>query len=1160
MDGSKFAHLHLHTQYSILDGAIPTRRLVDHCARLGMPAVAMTDHGNMFGAVEFQQNCLEAGVKPIIGCEVYVAQGSRFDKDASTGGFNGINHMILLTMNATGYANLVKMVTRAYLEGFYYKPRIDLELLREHNEGLIATSGCLSGAIPAAISNGQLDRAWELVETYSRLFDDRFYLEIQRHGIPAQERVNQELLAMNRDLGLPLIATNDCHYLECGDAHAHEALLCVQTGKTLDDHDRFRFDGEGFYVKSAEEMLEVFHDVPEAVTNTVDVAERCDFTLETGCAYLPDFDVPDGHTAATYLRELTHRGMHGRLGLDADAPYPDKHAEYARRIEYELEVIEGKGYPGYFLIVWDFIRFARERGIPVGPGRGSAAGSLAGYALEIVDIDPIEYRIPFERFLNPERMSMPDIDVDFCMNRRGEVIRYVEERYNGAGEDDRRVAGIVTFGTMAAKAAVRDAGRVLGLPFVDVDRVAKLIPEQLGIKLEDALRDSRELRELAERDESVGKLMDLARGFEGQIRNPGRHAAGVVIASRPITDVAPLYRDPRSKEVVIQFDYRYCEQVGLIKFDLLGLRTLTIIQTAVDRIRATHDPEFDISDTDLADPVTYQLLSRGDTDGVFQVGQSQGMTDLVVKIQPREFRDLIPLVALYRPGPLQSGMVDDFVERRHGRKPVRYQLPELEEVLDETYGVILYQDQVLQIANKIAGYTLGEGDLLRRAMGKKIPAVMEQQRARFVDGAVANGHPPDTVGQLFDLILQFAGYGFGKAHSAAYALLTHQTAYLKAHYPAEFYAATMTAEQREQEKLDRYMKDAARRDIQMRAPCVNESVAEFSVAEGGSAVLFGLAGVKNVGEGAVEAIVEVREKDGPFRSLFDFCSRVDLRRVNRRVIESLVRCGAFDFTGARRAQLWEALAPALERGQRELRDREQGQGSLFGDAGEVQEPPLPDVPEWGRGELLAGEKEMLGFYVTGHPLLDHERVLQRFSTLTLDQLETLGGATRGDVWIGGLLTGLRTQKTRRGDMMARAVLEDLGGAIPTVFFPKTYDRHASALRADAPVFVRGKLSADDERYELHADEVIPIDDAWARCTQQLVLELEHGAASAERLGELRSLLDLQPGKVPVTVRLRLPDAAQALLELPGHRVSVTPELVEKIDALFGQEVTRCAVS
>ncbi|MCE2392598.1 MAG: DNA polymerase III subunit alpha [Proteobacteria bacterium] len=1109
---AKFAHLHLHTQYSILDGAIPIERLVDHCSARGMPAVAITDHGNMFGAVEFQTQCERAGIKSIIGCEVYVAQGSRFEKDASTGGFNGINHMILLAMNETGYANLVKLVSKAYLEGFYYKPRVDWELLQAHHEGLIATSGCLSGAIPSAIQAGRIEHAWELVERYSRLFRDRFYLEFQRHGIPDQERVNRELLGMHRDLNLPLLATNDCHYLTCNDSHSHEALLCVQTGKTLHDHDRFRFDGEGFFVKDGEEMLEVFHDLPEAVTNTLEIAERCDFQLATGTNYLPDFEVPAGHDASSYLRQVTHAGLRSRLGLDPEEPYPDSSRDYAQRVDYELGVIVDKGYPGYFLIVWDFIRFAKERGIPVGPGRGSAAGSLAAYALGIVDIDPVEYTIPFERFLNPERMSLPDIDIDFCMNRRAEVIRYVERRYNGSEQDDRRVAGIVTFGTMAAKAAVRDAGRVLGLPFGDVDRVAKLIPDTLGIKLADAKRGTRELRELIESDPQVERLMDLAASFEGQIRNPGRHAAGVVISSRPITDVAPLYRDPRTKEVVIQFDYRYCEQVGLIKFDLLGLRTLTIIADAVERVRARHDPDFDIAGSDRSDPETYELLCGGDTEGVFQVGQSQGMTDLVLKIQPREFRDLIPLVALYRPGPLQSGMVDDFVERRHGRKPVRYLLPELESVLSETYGVILYQDQVLQIANQIAGYSLGEGDLLRRAMGKKIPAVMEEQRAKFIGGSVANGHPRDIVAQLFDLILQFAGYGFGKAHSAAYALLTHQTAYLKAHYPAEFFAATMTAEWREHDKLERYMKDASRRAIRMRAPCVNASEREFTVVDGGSGVAFGLAGVKNVGEGAVDAILEARREGGDFRSFHDFCSRVDLRRVNRRVAESLIRCGAFDFTRERRASLWEGLGAALERGQREQRDRELGQGSLFGEKGGGSEPALPEVEEWSQADRLSGEKDTLGFYLTGHPLLEHEETLRRFASFALDRLPPPSSAGR-EIWLGGLLTGLRTVKTRRGQTMARAVLEDLSGSINVVFFPDAYDRATGLLQTDEAVFLRGALKFDSDRAELHAEQAVPIRDAWSRCSKRLRL-------TDERLRELCVVLDHAPGDVPVRLELQ----------------------------------------
>ncbi len=1152
---SRFAHLHLHTQYSILDGAIAIPPLVERCASLGMPALALTDHGNMFGAVEFQEQCQRVGVKSIIGCEVYVAQGSRFEKDASTGGFDGINHMILLAMNEQGYLNLVKLVSKGFLEGFCYKPRVDLELLREHNAGLIATSGCLSGAIPRAIVDGRLDAARSLIETYSGIFEDRFYLEFQRHGIASQEVVNRELLGMQRDLGLPLLATNDCHYLSCNDAHSHEALLCVQTGKTLSDPQRFRFDGEGFYVKDADEMLEVFHDVPEAVTNSVELAERCNFELQTGQALLPEFQVPSGQSASGYLTKLVLRGLKERLNLEPAAPFKKCHAAYERRIRYELEVIISKGYAGYFLIVWDMIRFARDRGIPVGPGRGSAAGSLVGYALRIVDIDPVEYGIPFERFLNPERPSMPDIDVDFCMNRRSEVIRYVEEKYNGEGEEGPRVAGIVTFGTMQAKAAVRDCGRVLGMPFADVDQIAKRIPDTLGIKLAEALEQSRELRELRDRQPQVRELLDLAISLEGQIRNPGRHPGGVVISSKPLLEVAPLYRDSRSKEVVVQFDVRASEKVGLVKFDLLGLRTLTIIQDAVERVRARHDPNFDIVQTDLADPPTYELLCRADTLGVFQL-ESSGCSELVYRMQPKHFRDLIAILALYRPATLQSGMVDEFIEARQGRRQRPYLLPELEEVLAETYGVIVYQDQVLLIANKIAGYSLGQGDLLRYAMGKKIPAEMERQRVTFVDGAVANGHPKEKAEQLFDLIFEFSGYGFGKAHSAAYALLTHQTAYLKAHFPAEFYAAAMTAEWRDQGKLDRYVKDGAKRSIAILPPGVNESQAEFSIGESGQDVRFGLAGIKNVGESAVEAILKERRQTGSFESLFDFCSRIDTKRVNRRVVESLIRCGAFDFTKATRASLWQALPAALVAGQRAQRDREQGQGWLF-DGLETPAEQLGEAEEWTRSQLLAGEKEMLGIYLTGHPLDDRRDLLERFSTHTLDAIPE---TARGDVWLGGLVSGLRTQKTRRGGLMARGRLEDLHGTINTVFFPETYEKAAALLRDEEPLFLKGTVVGEADLVELQVQEAIPLDEAWKRRTIRLTLQVEAQVVTRGRLASLRSILDLVPGPVPVNLELLLPSGAQTVLHLRRHRVAVGPELVAEIDALFEQPVARCCLA
>jgi DNA polymerase-3 subunit alpha len=906
-------------------------------------------------------------------------------------------------------------------------------------------------------------------------------------------------------------------------------------------------------------MLEVFHDVPQAVSNTVEVAERCDFVLQTGNLQLPEFRVPAGESFDSYLARLAWRGLAERLSGDPDAPLPRGSDEYASRLEYELDVIKRCGYSGYFLIVWDFIRFARERDIPVGPGRGSSAGSLVAWALQITGIDPLEYRIPFERFLNPERVSMPDIDVDFCMNRRSEVIRYLEERYNGEGDQGRRVAGIVTFGTMQAKAALRDVGRVLGIPFADVDRIAKLVPNTLGITLAEALQHSRELRELVEGDARYKEVFELAKHLEGQIRHPGKHAAGVVISSGPLIETAPLYRDSRTKEIVTQFDYRCAEKVGLLKFDLLGLRTLTIVRDAERRIAETCDPDFSIEKAPLDDVATYDLLCKGDTEGIFQVGQSTGMSDLVVKFQPRRFSDLIALVAIYRPGPLQSGMVDDFVERRHGRGKVEYLLPELEEILAETHGVIVYQDQVLQIANRLASFSLGEGDLLRRAMGKKIHSEMEKQRERFLEGCRKNGHPEQKASEIFNLMYQFAGYGFPKAHSAAYALLTQQTAYLKAHYPAEFLAAVMTAEWRDHDRLVRYVRDAASHGIEIQPPSVNQSEAGFTVVRDGErkGIRFGLVAIKNVGEGAVEAILQARREAGPFRSLFELCERVDSRRVNRRVLESLIRCGAFDFQKATRASLWTACPAALERGAQAEADRASGQESLFGDLPAAREPALQEIAEWEPSERLRAEKELLGLYVTGHPLMEHAETLERLRTLRSDRIDE--GFRSRRIRMGGMLSGLTTAKTRRGGLMARAVLEDLHGAIDVVIFPQVFEEHAATLRAGVPVLVRGMLQLESDRAELHLDDVVQLAEGWERWTTALRLRLDERTAARKHLDELRAILDLVPGEVPVSVHLRLSSGAEAVFQLPRHRVAVNAELVRSVDRLFGRSVTECVI-
>ncbi|MGE4607739.1 MAG: DNA polymerase III subunit alpha, partial [Myxococcota bacterium] len=732
MSAEPFVHLHLHSQYSLLDGAIKISPLFERVKELNMPAVALTDHGNLFGSVEFYVKAREAGIKPIIGCEVYIASGSRFSKEKrahDSSGYDAINHLILLAMNATGYRNLVYLASKAYLDGFYYKPRIDMDLLRDHSEGLIATSGCLSSMVSRAITGGRTAEAWRLVEDFSGLFKDRYYLELQRHGIGDQDVVNAELIKMSRDMNLPLLATNDCHYLGRGDHDHHDALLCIGTATNLDDPNRFKFDGKGFFLKSGEEMAEVFSDHPSAVRNTLALAERCDVELavDTGEYHLPDFQVMPGQTKERVLEQAAWRGLRERLGLAPDEPIGSKHAPYEARLKTELGVIEPMGFAGYFLVVADFIDFARREGIPVGPGRGSAAGSLVAYSLGITGVDPIEYDIIFERFLNPERISMPDIDVDFCMRGRDRVIQYVAEKYNGEGDDERRVAQIITFGKLQARAAIRDVGRVLGMPYSDVDRISKLVPDTLGISLDEAIEQNAEIRTRAAADGQIAQLLEIARGLEGLTRHASTHAAGVVVSDRPLIDLVPLYRDPKSGDVVTQYDMIGVERLGLIKFDFLGLKTLTTIADAERRIRASGHPDFRVENAPLDDPTTYEMLGNGDTEAIFQV-ESTGMTDLVVKLRPNTFKEVIPLVALYRPGPLGSGMVDDFVNRKNGSTPVEYLVPELEELTAETLGVIVYQDQVLQIANRLAGYSLGEADLLRRAMGKKKPQEMERQR------------------------------------------------------------------------------------------------------------------------------------------------------------------------------------------------------------------------------------------------------------------------------------------------------------------------------------------------------------------------------------------------------------------------------------------------
>ncbi|MGH7167755.1 MAG: DNA polymerase III subunit alpha, partial [Nitrospiraceae bacterium] len=1070
---AQFVHLHLHTQYSLLDGATQIDPLIKQVRTFGMPAVAITDHGNMFGAIEFYQKAKAAGVKPIIGCEAYLAPGSRRNREGHLA-HNDYYHLILLASSRTGYQNLIKLVSKAYLEGFYYKPRVDKELLQQHHDGLIALSGCLSGEVPYLIGQRDMEGAIRAAGEYREIFGkDQYYLEVQANGLEQQRVANRGLVEIHKKLGIPLAGTNDCHYLKKEDARPHDVMLCLQTGKTLNDPNRLRFDTDQLYVKSTDEMVAEFAELPEAVRNTCRIAEQCDLKLAFNTSYLPQYRVPDGYTRESYLEKLATQGLADCL---RERPGAVPAATYEARLREELTVIITMGYAGYFLIVWDIINFARSRGIPVGPGRGSAAGSLVAYALRITDIDPLVYHLLFERFLNPERVTMPDIDMDFCMDRRGEVINYVIDKY---GED--HVCQIITFGTLGAKAAIRDVGRVMEIPYAEVDRVAKLVPSQLNITLEDALAQEPRLREVTDTDPKIGELMTVARALEGLARHASTHAAGLVISQEPLTDHVPLYKGAND-EIVTQYPMGDVEKIGLVKFDLLGLKTLTMINHAVGLINARRAPGaaagerpqlLDIVRLPLDDPATYTLLASGRTTGIFQL-ESPGMRNLLLKIKPECFEDLIAILALYRPGPLESGMVDDFIKRKRDPSQIAYDPPALEPILKETYGVIVYQEQVMAVANRLAGFSLGQADLLRRAMGKKKPEDMAKQKALFLQGAKKNHLSEKKAEKLFDLMAYFAGYGFNKSHSAAYALVTYQTAYLKAHCPTEFLAALLTSEMGNADKMVGYFTEC--RDLGMRVlpPDVNESHKDFTVVEDG--IRFGLAAIKNVGEGAVESIIATRNETGRFRSFLDFCGRIDLRKVNKRVLEGLIKVGAFDSTGARRAQLAAALDQTLEGAAAVQRERECGQTSIFGEAGgegsaaaDLAGPALPDLPEWDQDQMLKYERELTGFYISAHPLARYAGAIQKFATSNSEGLSEVGDGR--EVKLCGIITGIRTMMTKKGDRMAYFHVEDMHGLVEVIAFPDLYKAAGALIVPESVIRVTGTVERAEKGTRLKGTRI-----------------------------------------------------------------------------------------
>jgi DNA polymerase-3 subunit alpha len=1155
---SEFVHLHLHTDYSMLDGACDVDKLVKHVKKLGMDAVAITDHGNVFGALHFFNAAHKEGIKPIIGCELYVCKKDdhRIDRTPPEG--DGYHHLLVLTESDEGYRNLVKIASEASLHGFYYKPRISKAFLAEHAKGLIGLSGCLKGEVCELLMEGKYEAARKVAGAYRDLFGkENFFLEIQDQGLEQERRIHPDLFRLEKETGIPMVATNDSHYLCEDDAHAQDVMVCIQTGKSIQDANRLKFQTNQFFVKSGEEMRRVFKDAPDVLTRTLAIAERCNVKLGKVRNPFPDFQVPAGYTLDSYFERVTRDGFARRQQLlrelQAEGRLKHSLADYEQRLEQEIRIIQQMKFAGYFLIVWDFIRYAKDNHIPVGPGRGSAAGSLVSYALGITDIDPLQNELIFERFLNPERVSLPDIDIDFCMNRRGEVIEYVTRKY---GRDN--VAQIITFGTMAAKAAIKDVGRAMDIPYGDVDRIAKMVPSTLNITLEDALRDSPPLATAYESEPQVRILIDTAKKLEGLVRNAGVHAAGVVIAPQPLIDLVPLYRT-KNDEIVTAFDMKAVEKMGLLKMDFLGLTTLTILDDALKLIAQLRGERLDLQKIALDDKLTYEkVFHTGLTSGVFQF-ESHGMRDVLRRYQPNSVEDLTALNALYRPGPIQGGMIDDFIDRKWGRKPIVYELPELEQILKETLGVIVYQEQVMQIANRLAGYSLGEADLLRRAMGKKIPAEMAAQRERFVEGALQRGFPEKKIVKIFDLMEQFAGYGFNKSHSAAYALLAYHTAYLKTHYPVEFMAALLTSVTGSTDDVVKYINECREMGIPVEPPDINVSDANFTPH--GSAIRFGLAAVKNVGHTAIDSILAARKELGRFRSIFEFCEKVDLRLLNKRVLESLIKSGAMDGLG-KRSQLMAVIDKAIERAQKAQRDAESGQHGLFGVFQQEQHSQtndkLPDVPDWDEHQRLTAEKEILGFFITGHPLEKYRDKLADFNALDTDAISHMKQSTgKDEVTTGGIITNVRVLKSRKGDFYAQGTLEDMSGSVDLLVFPEAYRRLADKVKLEVPVLVRGGVRVEEgSNPKLTVGEITPLEEARPKLARALRIRVPLETATEATIDQLHAIFAERRGAAKVLFDLEREGDFMVVMEAEGYNVQPDRIFIARVEQLCGRGSVR----
>ncbi|MFZ1072437.1 MAG: DNA polymerase III subunit alpha [Verrucomicrobiia bacterium] len=1186
MSHADFVHLHLHTEYSLLDGACRLDRLMDKAHELKFPALAITDHGVLYGAIDFYQAAREKGIKPIVGCEVYVAPGSRLEKKTGSGGRDVYHHLGLLARDATGYKNLIKLTTEAHLSGYYYKPRIDKELLAAHKEGLIAMSGCLASEIPDLIMKDQIDRARDVVDWFKQtLGPDNFYLELQNHGIAEQAKVNRHLIQWAKEFGLKLVATNDVHYIEKSHSHAHDCLICIGTQTQLADTKRMRYEPEQFYLRTPEEMKARFAETPGAVKNTLEVAEKCNLEIEFGKLHYPVFNPPEHFTREGYLRQWLAEGLFRRYtihakvegkefiveGIDDPARLPTYQAEskddgreakakiatdpqaaaaiktIIDRLKLELTVIEKTGFLSYFLIVGDFIRYGHEHGIAC-VARGSAAGSIVTYLLEISNVDPIRYGLLFERFLNPERVNPPDIDIDFADDRRADVIEYVREKY---GRDS--VAQIITFGTMGAKSVVRDVGRVMGLSYGECDRLAKMIPFDLKMDLTKALKQSPEFKEAYQTEEVTRELIDTAFILEDITRNASVHAAGVVIGDQPLVNLLPLKQDD-SGTLVTQYAMNPVGDLGLLKMDFLGLKTLTVIRNTCEMVRRTHGITVPIDHLPLDDAKTYDLLNKAETLGVFQL-ESGGMRDLCRKFQISSIEHITALVALYRPGPME--LIPEFIKRRHGEIEIKYEHPLLEPIARETYGILIYQEQVMQAAQVLAGFTLGNADLLRRAMGKKKVEEMQKQREKFVRGCKEKNHIPEAkANQIFDLLEKFAGYGFNKSHAAAYAVVAYQTAYLKANYPVEFFCAMMTNDMADTAKLSQYINEAREFGIEVLQPDVNESQVYFAPAREGKAIRFGLAAIKSVGEVAVETILKARNEGGKFTALSDLCERVDGRTVNRKILEALIKSGACDGFGQTRATLFAQIERTLARAASILSDKQKGQSSLFG-ALEEKAPPMPEaisnLPEWPQHELLAHEKELLGFYVTGHPLTPFAPILEKYALANTAKLVEL--PNRSLTRIGGLIAAVQNGMSKKsGKPYSMVTLEDLEGSVQVLCMNENYEKYRELLKPNQAVLVVGEVNTGDEKPKIFPQEILPLEDAPKRFTKQVHLRLHTAHVKPEQLDSVRELVAAHPGKCPLLLSFMRPEGGVIFMDT-NERFSVTPsiELEQAANKLFGEE-------